>query len=539
MNTNTNNKPQEITLYPYQVDHLDKLKTILERWYVAQDSSGTGAGKTYVALTLAKMYGYDVVLVSPPSLFSHWKNSADTMGVKILASISYHGLRGAAGRDFNHGDNSLLVRDLHDNVYASPEFKELLDRKILLVFDECHAVKNMVTKSLASAHALIRELVTRPRTLSRALLLSATPADKEEHAVSIVKMLGLSWDPELYTYSKTTGFVPTGFQTLYNFCMTVNPDITRATVPGGAPMINARNMSHIVFTLYTKVVKDFLSSAMIQVENELSEKILLNGFYSMPVADDKILRDAYDCLAHSVRFNDASRNVTFNKEGFGAITRCMILFEHAKLRTILRVALDILNEDIHNKVIIYLNYRKSIEGARTVLEKFKPIVLDGRTKMSDRQRFVDLFQRPTSEYRVVISHPRVGGVGLNLDDRDGRYPRSQLFSPSYEFIVLHQAAGRTHRVTTKSVSRNIMVFSKRVPEELSIIDALSRKAVSLRGYRPNTAVDKKGIYPGEYPRYVEATDNGEVPFRLDLDNADDVEALSEDEIEEPEIDAEE
>ena len=510
-----------IHLLPHQVDSYKHSLKILKDWFVTVNSSRTGAGKTILTLAIARTLGMDLLLVVPPTLQDPWKESAAKLGVNVFMCLSYDQLRGSKGRQLKHGIFNLLTRDEDDNFLPTEDFKEVLKtKKLLIVFDEFHKVKNVATQQLESCHVLIRCLVSTPETLCRSILLSATPGDKEEHALSFLKMLGIVHHRNLYEIDK--GILrPTGFHFIYNLAKKVDKLVLDQIMPGGLESLQSRNAMKMTFEIYTKIFRDKYTSCM-SPPGITAKKMVKAGFYSFPPEDDKILQDAYDSLRQSMKTDDNDEGLlTSTKSTFSRITKAFVKMEIAKVRTMVRLALEYLNGK-NNKVIMYFSYKQSIEGAARLLTNFNPLILDGSIPKDKRKLMVDCFQQNNSNYKLMISQYKVGGVGLSLDDITGEYPRTQLFAPSHSMIEIEQASGRTLRATTKSDALNLMVFSKNVKEEINIIDSLARKASATKSYRTEEKDEEgqdKVLYPGEYPSFIEKKNITSLPYSIKFDDS--------------------
>ncbi len=66
------------------------------------------------------------------------------------------------------------------------------------------------------------------------------------------------------------------------------------------------------------------------------------------------------------------------------------------------------------------------------LAEYNPIELTGRISEKKREENINIFQDPSTHCRVLIGNPKVGGVGINLHDTDGRFPRKMYIFPTYD-----------------------------------------------------------------------------------------------------------
>lgn len=77
--------------------------------------------------------------------------------------------------------------------------------------------------------------------------------------------------------------------------------------------------------------------------------------------------------------------------------------------------------------------------------RFKFLRLDGDTKQLDRQRGIDDFNAPDSDYFCYLLSTRAGGVGINLTTADTVIMYDQDFNPHQDI----QAIARAHRIGQK------------------------------------------------------------------------------------------
>ena len=69
---------------------------------------------------------------------------------------------------------------------------------------------------------------------------------------------------------------------------------------------------------------------------------------------------------------------------------------------------------------------------------------------------------------------RAGGVGISLHDKNGKYARRSLISPSWSAIDMIQALGRVHRAKGMTAVKQLIVFCKGTVEE-SICEGIKEK----------------------------------------------------------------
>jgi hypothetical protein len=516
--TNKMSQARTITMKVHQVAHFRRIRNILSSWFVALDNSDCGSGKTVVTTAVALSLGLSLVVVAPPGPVHHqWRETAKQYGVPLLVVTSYERLR------MSSNSETALVRRLGSDELAAkgndapsafehtPFFSRLLDHGILLVFDEFHMLKTDRTLRMETAHCMVRALVHNPNTVSRVSLLSATPCDRFENAVSLLKMMGLLTHNTL---------LPHGVVEVAEIAKVIDP-ITFTALSAECGQIQQlsrmkpKRAAQFAYEVYRDIFGPWLRSSTTQAMSDVVsiepraavDHLRFNGFYKFPPEDNIRLKKAYDAFSSSLATDETESSKHLRSQS-------LIEMEFAKVNTLVRLIRARLDDEVkhpHAKIIAYLNYRAPLDALSYALSSYAPLVLNGATSDKERLRGVVAFQKPTDEVRLIIAHPSVGGVGVNLDDTDGRFPRTQFACPSFMFIAMHQLTGRVARTSTMSNSETYIVFSDAVPEELRMIDNLSRKAKTMKDYKAGgfsgdtveTESPREITYPGEYPSHNE------------------------------------
>lgn len=471
-----------MVLYPHQVPHFEQVLSIYQRWFSYLDSSQTGSGKTIITLEVSKALNLPLLVVGEVSTEGMWRQTAEKYGATLIDFLSYARLR---------GNNKYLIKG--EDFQVSPHLASLLKKGILVVYDESHNLKNKSQQSKAAY--CISEYIVLHSEHSRIACLSATPIDKQEQVLSLMRIMGVVTYDKLYEYNRSPEeYVLTGMQEMINLCELLEPQLTDDIVPRNISRHNAKQVS---FKLFTDVIKPHLSSA-IEGQLELPSKDIRNGYYRI---EDEQLREGIGKLSKLVRRSGDDFEMDPNNRNWGKLTSAMRTIEHAKVNTMVRLARQTLANP-QAKVILYFNYLDCIAQAERELEQFYPLVMKGDTKRADRDAIINAFNAPHGDYRLLIANTRVAGTGINLDDTTGAWPRFMFMIPTYNFIDLHQATGRIHRVTTKSPVTIRLVYGKEDDNqclEHAILTSLQRKSATTRG----AVMDQSIIYPGEYPIYIE------------------------------------
>lgn len=486
-----------IRLHDYQVASYHKACSILETEPAYLDTSKMGLGKTVLTLSVAATYGMELIVIAPLTILNIWQTEAEKYSIPIIKTISYDSLRGTKTSPPKHG---LCYRDENDVYVPSQEFIDMCRSKpILLVIDEVHRVKNSQTASLRAAHCLVRT-ITFDNEGSRVALLGETPGDKPEFVASIVKLLGIVTSEKMYHYDRTTReYDLLGILEVMEKARSYNKALADKIIE---PIYFDRDTIDLLcLDLYEFVIKEHVSFGMTAPANASVKKICRNGYFDMSEEDVETLREGVSMLSKATRFRMDLGTIDLNAQSFPAVMKALTHIEHAKVGTAVRLARQTLTRDPQSKVILYFAYIDDMKRATEELEEFDPLLMFGETPPAERTAIEEKFQRPTGEYRLLISNPTVGGVGISMDDRDGAWPRTMFIIPSYHFINLQQCTGRIYRLaTTKSDARIFFVYSKDFPHEVSILDSLLRKALTLRRIKNVNDADP---LPGEYMSWFE------------------------------------
>ncbi len=490
-------KIPQLEVQSHQKAHYKRITKILRTNYSYLDTSSMGAGKTYITLIIASVLKYSLFVIAPCSMLKEWERLSKVYGINLYPPMSYAKLRGVKKSGCNHP----FLRRAGDNFYPTDYLKECISKGTLFVFDEIQNVKNDNAQQ-GAAHAIVRTVITwrcpitgKP-SKSRIALLSATPSDKD--AISVLKMLGIITCKKLYDYDRKEGrYIPTGLKEVATYSNHFDKEKTKRIYQ--PELINKKLAKEMCFQMYTEILKDVFTSSS-EPPPVKQTKDIKNGYYILSEKQLELLNDGRDKLYYATEYDEGTGQIINKRKKFGAIQKAMMEIETAKLPIIIRLAKEILSNP-RAKLIIYVWYLKSMDILGDALGG---LIMNGSTKLVDRTAIMDGFQAPTGDYRLIISNPVVGGVGVSLDDRYGDWPRYMLIVPSYRFIELHQATGRIFRSSTKSGVFIRFIYAKNFDRETAILDSLARKS----------AITKKMIYdgdqiifPGEYPvEYEGATE---------------------------------
>jgi len=518
--------PEEILNQPIQLNadqlgQVEKLKAVLISSPGYIDTSSTGRGKTFITLAVAQHYEFDIVIICPVSVANYWRKLAEKFGVKIHFIFSYQKL---SGRKFmDNISNPLLNRidtmhessNLRQTVITSFEpteqYFQLLNFGFLLIVDEIQNVKKNCATHKA-VRALIKPIATQG-SRCRFALLSASPIDADDQIINLLRLMGYIEKEKLYYVHRTTHqIVLDGLDSLISFCHQYNPTKTKQIMQ---TKLTKDSIPKICRSLYMEVIKPEIVFGLPKktVFENGARIFVFNGFFNIHPDYKPKLKNAIAELITVSSYNEKDRTAYIPRLIPGAKTKkgpldrmreALQMVEKCKVFDMAQRAVDNLLVDPNRKIILCFNYKASVFAAESSLIDFHPLVITGDDKAEIRGEIIEKFNLPTNEYRLLIMTVKTGGVGINLHDTDGRFPRIMFVSPSYSFQEMYQVAGRIAREGLASNAYLYMFYgnSKELLVEKNIIQALAKKSKAAReAIADDSAIGN--LYPGDYPEWHE------------------------------------
>jgi hypothetical protein len=496
----------KITLLKDQVPHVERLIQIFKRSHAAFDMSIMGAGKTYTSTELCKRFGFPkMIVICPATMEKKWKTMSK-YGVNIFKVISYQSLRSRKGCDPSHGllkRADIVSNDGSTSTTFTPTdlLKEIVSEGCFFVFDEAQNIKNKNDQWMA-CKAITNHIVRAPATISRFLLLSGTPIDKEEHAINIMTMMGFIRSSKLYMYMKEEGILKLyGAQELIEYCKRLDKEKTEEFMR--LNHFEQYNVKHNCYLLFQEILKKHITSSMPPptLKTVLDAK---NGYYIIDKKEDEEnLLKGINALNNAARYDASTGTAEIKGDNMGSITTALMKIEESKINTIVRVAKARLIEVPNCKIGIFVNYNKSIDKLKDSFAEYNPIILHGSIPKDKRQSLIDEYQKTDLERRVIIANLQVCATGIDLDDKDGNFPRYAYASPNYMILNLQQLIYRFRRTDSKSAATFRFVYGKSHRKEVSILNALSRKSSVLKTTLEDQ-VESGICFPGDYTDEVES-----------------------------------
>ncbi len=465
-------------MLPYQRGHCINIINTLRLHSRCLDTSVMGSGKTYTACFVAKQLNVDLVVFGPPLTRNGWADAARHIGITDrLEFHSYSEFQRKAKpylAEITIGDEKRYT--------ATTEWTDrITTRSTLLAFDESHNLKNNTMRT-SCAVALSQSVIDAG---GKVLLLTATPYDKVEQIVNVARLLVIVRRSPLIMHIPATGQrIMIGMADLIHYCTRLTGEPIRYNEHGSADKLTK--------TLVTKHIKPRLFVEM-KPPPKLYNASVANYFCRVESQNSiELLRDGVNRLHAGISMTQ-SADPAVRAAALGVITQALQMIEKGKVEIFVRIAYNKLTTDLSSKVIIMLNYIEPLKEIQAHLGWINPLVIYGQTKQADRDAALAKFQSQSLAHRLLITNVNMTSTGINLDDREGDRPRLMLVSPSYKTINLHQAIGRTDRVTTRSEPVSKYIYARDTSTELRLLDSLAKKSAVIR-----SSLQGRVKFPGDH-----------------------------------------
>ena len=510
-------EPEPLVLREWQREWFTKAGDILRTKFGYMDTSKTGSGKSFILMALALEFKMRLIIVCPVIMEDVWIEMAETYGVPLVVNpISWASLRGSKGHTLNHPllERIDTVTPAGNKVVRFVPSKTYLDllknESVLVVADEVQNAKNNTSAQSKALEALLHPIVMGGGN-SRFALLSAIPLDKEEHANCILRIIGFIRAERLYRVdNKTKQLVLEGLEELLDACRRIDPTRTAELISEIG--VNKKSMRHLVFMLYSKIVKYSIGGACVRPQEFKDD--LKNGFFRITRVENQMqLRIGIEALQEAAHYNPDTGIAESNmgaKGSLGALTLALVAIEKAKIPDMARVVDQTLRQHPSAKVAIGLNYsNENLPQLIQLLMHWNPLKMTGATKKKDRRTIRDAFNNDPSR-RLLVVNTASCGVGISLHDVRGDAPRYTFVSPTYSMSIVAQYFGRFNRDSQKSVHKGTVFYGNIGGDlESNILNALAKKTQVAKDAIDDEAAEDIQL-PGDFLAEYEVGTQGEM-----------------------------
>jgi len=437
-----------VKLFKHQKKNFLDVYSALKKYRLCYNSSEMGLGKTHILAAIAKATGKDILIFGPDSIRQGWESAFNYHGVHNYSFIGYN--------SFLCREKPIFLQD-PDNYEVwcpSEEFVNLVNQPggIHLVFDEAHMLKNSDTARFQQCIMLAREVtVSQESTLT---LLSASPLEISKHAETICQLFGFIDDKH-------------DLARLAEKCHNLFGPIDDAPAS--------------LFDWFRQVIVPKLFFFM----NPIPHKMIVSNEFR------RINQNDLDLMNSGMNLLDLDAEPAF----YYATT-----MKHAECGKIMAYSQDfvnILRNEPNTKLVIMVNYTASIDYLVEKLKEWNPIIVSGDTKYktSPAQRNIqkNQFQEPNLNRRLIIGNTQMLAFGIDLDDKDGRFPRKIFISPSDKMNNMYQASKRADRgPSTNSVAIVKFMYIIGLHIDKKVLERTLQKSSALKAI-----LRYKSVLPGD------------------------------------------
>lgn len=441
-------------LLPYQLGHLDNLINSLKNYHRVLDASDTGTGKTYSSIAAAMELGLKPFIICPKSVITSWKTVLKYFRCPLYGITNYESLQNCKMYSYKSCkiicpfiQRKTIKEEIHihkpkkrvvvPKKRASSKFDKQFDLEpklpansregytyewknlpndIVFIVDEAHRCKNGRTNNNVM-------LYTLAQTSAKIMLLSATVSDKPINFAITGFVLGLY--PRVEKYAQW-------LQSITNNNIDPTSAIHKVIYPNYASRMRIKDLGKL-----------FPSNQIVA------------SCYDMDCAEE--IEREYKNIEWEV--DRLKRNEENSGCVLAQILYCRMRIEYLKAPTYVEEARKFLEEG--NSVAIFVNFTETLRWISSELDT--DCVIHGQQTGEERDSCISRFYNDKSQ--IIVCNISSGGVGINLHDTNGNYPRVSIISPGYNAQFLVQALGRVHRANGKTPVRQRIIFAANTIEE--------------------------------------------------------------------------
>lgn len=479
-----------IVLEPEQEQNVSTIMEILNTHSIAHDFSIAGAGKTPMAARVCHLRGVQrIIIVCYNSLqVDHWTRHCTLFNIPVSLILTYDMLRGTKTTVIDNGipvlPHRLLLKDNYGFYHPTDLFKMWVEDGLALIADECHSLKNRCGKNHAFA-ALSKYITLRnlwyPITgiKSYTYFMSMTPFDKEEHCINLALTCGIIPCEPLFDSQNKRAY---GLEYLYNYCKAI--DTVKTQKIWGMYEITEKNAFEISYRLIVEVFLRKTSSFTKNTNLGYTSKqsvyyssfTVTNDCHNLMKAALNMIKSRRDENLEEILISDIdteqviteqqtdqesylfSQIVNFKgtplRERNGVIQGTITVQTIKSYFIVLGLVNEILNQIPNSKIVIFLNYKESINIVMKYLAHLNPVKITGDVECTKEKRneIIAKFNEPNLESRILVIIAQIGSDSIELDDKYGNYPRVGIAFPDFYYSKYFQCPGRLFRRYTKSNS---------------------------------------------------------------------------------------
>lgn len=417
-------------LLPYQIPAVRQQLAAIAHG-AALDASDTGTGKTYTSLAVCTVLERPAYVVCPKPVIPSWRRAAAHFAIDLAGICNYELLR--------RGDQP-AVRKI-ENEKKRDTYEWQLPKNVVIIFDECHRMKDYKTQNNALGMAALGQGYT-------VLGLSATAADNPLQMKFAGELTGLfDGEKRFWPWALRHGVQKGRWGYSFNNSHRILDDIHREIFP-------ARGVRVRIADLGDAFPETQISAETYEIDGSAGK---IDKIYAAMQAE--LTR-----LAAKVH-DDTDPNPLVIR------LRARQEIELLKIPAIAEIAQDGIDNNM--AVVVFVNFNESLDALRDKLKT--ECVIRGGQSDADREANIQRFQADREP--VILANIKAGGVGISLHGSPTARTRLAIVCPTDSGQDLKQALGRVHRAQgAKSIQR--IVFAANTVEEV-VCENVRRKIAQI------------------------------------------------------------
>ena len=443
---------EKITPYDWQVEKMIiPLYNIFQRRQSAMCCGCCGSGKTVVGLDLARRLNLLPFVIAPKVALPSWRATAEAMGIVMVDVLNLEKLK--------TGNTRYLKKN-------GERFTWYLERdKIFVIWDEAHGACGHKTLNSYIAGALWQPVLWKGEAINyqpKSLFMSATLGESPiKFGGPLGKVLGLHGSGQ---------YDGLDWMKAHGCYLEERRGIQFPTGESRKP-----HLKRLHEELYP-AMGVHLKHADIP---GFPENQIITEMVTIKPKELKDLQSAYDDIEALDRY-ERTRDVALGKDENPLTMRIRArqMSELAKIPAIVELTNNLIQEG--GSVIIFLDFRPTLDILLQKLRKYNPAVIRGQQKLTTtfNEREVERVRFVADKTRVCLCAIKAGGQSCDLNDQHGLYQRYSIMSPPQSALDYTQALGRAWRINSMSPSIQYMLLAQGTVEE-KIAKQLETKLTNL------------------------------------------------------------
>jgi SWI/SNF-related matrix-associated actin-dependent regulator 1 of chromatin subfamily A len=151
----------------------------------------------------------------------------------------------------------------------------------------------------------------------------------------------------------------------------------------------------------------------------------------------------------------------------------------AKATAAVKYLQEFLEDNPHEKIVVWAKHRETIDRTMEGLKEFKPQRIDGRDNDKAREKAIDTFLTDPAA-RLFVGQIHAAGTGITLLNADVQPSNVFFIEQTFDFTASEQAACRCHRLGQQNAVLARVFYAENVPLDEMVQNILIRKQAIIK-----------------------------------------------------------